>query len=123
MEYVELGLLLFTEPLYVTCTFRALLVASFMLISCLAYNSVLIKEAIYSSGTSVDFQRTARCCIPDDGAPYNHRCENLKWNKIYCALRYATGEDILDTRTATGQNMISVGRGVPLCVQIGPEQC
>jgi hypothetical protein len=35
-------------------------------------------EAIYSSETSVDFQRTTRRYIPEDSTLYNHRCEHLK---------------------------------------------
>jgi hypothetical protein len=35
-------------------------------------------EAICSSETSVDAQRTTRCYIPEDGTLHNHRCENLK---------------------------------------------
>jgi hypothetical protein len=31
-----------------------------------------------SSERSVDFQRTARCHLPDDSTPRDHRCENLK---------------------------------------------
>jgi hypothetical protein len=47
-------------------------------VSCSAYFSTLKMEAIWSSETSVDFQRTARCYIPEDGTLQNHRCENLK---------------------------------------------
>jgi hypothetical protein len=35
-------------------------------------------EATCSSETSVDFQRTTRRYIPEDGTRLNHRCENLK---------------------------------------------
>jgi hypothetical protein len=35
-------------------------------------------EAICSSETSVEFQRTTRRYIPDDGTLHNHRCENLE---------------------------------------------
>jgi hypothetical protein len=35
-------------------------------------------EAICSSETSVDFQRTTRAYIPED----NHRCETLKSYKL-----------------------------------------
>jgi hypothetical protein len=35
-------------------------------------------EAIYSSETSFDFQRTTRRYIPEDSTLHNHRCENLK---------------------------------------------
>jgi hypothetical protein len=40
--------------------------------------STLKLEAICSSETSVDTQRTTRHYIPEDGTVYNHRCENLK---------------------------------------------
>jgi hypothetical protein len=35
-------------------------------------------EAICSSETSVDVQRTTQRYIPEDSTRYNHRCENLK---------------------------------------------
>jgi hypothetical protein len=53
---------------------------AFTLVSCSAYFSTLKMEAICSSETSVDSQRTARryTRIPEDGTLHNHRCENLK---------------------------------------------
>jgi hypothetical protein len=48
------------------------------LVSCSAYSSILKMEAIYSSETSVDFQRTTRCNILEASNLPNHRCENLK---------------------------------------------
>jgi hypothetical protein len=36
-------------------------------------------EAICSSETSVDFQRTTQRYIPEDITLHNHRCENLKY--------------------------------------------
>jgi hypothetical protein len=35
-------------------------------------------EVIFSSDTSVDFQRTTRSYIPEGGTLHNHRYENLK---------------------------------------------
>jgi hypothetical protein len=35
-------------------------------------------EAICSSETSVDFQRTTQLYIPEDSALHNHRFKNLK---------------------------------------------
>jgi hypothetical protein len=35
-------------------------------------------EAICSSETPSDFQRTTLRCIPEDSTLHNHRCENLK---------------------------------------------
>jgi hypothetical protein len=34
-------------------------------------------EAISSFETSVDFQKTTRCYIPEDRTLHNHRCENF----------------------------------------------
>jgi hypothetical protein len=51
---------------------------AFTLVSCSAYSSTLKMEAICSSETSVDFQRTTQRYIPEDGTLHNHRCENLK---------------------------------------------
>jgi hypothetical protein len=39
---------------------------------------ILMMEAIYSSETLVDTQRTTRHYTPEDGTLHNHRCENLK---------------------------------------------
>jgi hypothetical protein len=41
-------------------------------------SSTLKMEAICSSETSVDTQRTTRRYIPEDDTLHNHRCENLK---------------------------------------------
>jgi hypothetical protein len=38
----------------------------FVLLPCYAYSSVLKMQATCSSETSVDFQRTTLCCIPED---------------------------------------------------------
>jgi hypothetical protein len=46
-------------------------------LSCLIY-STLKMEAICSSETSVDFQRTTRPYILEDTTLHNHRRENLK---------------------------------------------
>jgi hypothetical protein len=46
---------------------KRLLAACFTLVSCLAYYSTLM-YATCSSETSVDFQRTTRCCMPEDRA-------------------------------------------------------
>jgi hypothetical protein len=40
-------------------------------------------EAICSSETSVDTQRTTRRNIPEDDTLQNHRCENIKSYTIY----------------------------------------
>jgi hypothetical protein len=51
----------------------------FTLVSCLAYSSILKMETIFSSETSVHFQRTTRRYVPEDRTLHNHRCENLKF--------------------------------------------
>jgi hypothetical protein len=56
---------------------RACLPPDITLVSCSAYSSNLKMEAICSSETSVDFQRTT-----EDSTLHNHRCENLKSYKI-----------------------------------------
>jgi hypothetical protein len=38
-----------------------------LLVSCLTYTEILKMEAIYSSESSVNFYRTTRCHIPEDG--------------------------------------------------------
>jgi hypothetical protein len=57
---------------------RLCLPPAFTLVSCSAYSSTLKMEAVYYSETSVDFQRTTRRYIPEDGTLHNHRCKNLK---------------------------------------------
>jgi hypothetical protein len=49
-------------------------------------SSTLKMEAIYSSETSVETQRTTRRHIPEDDTLHNHRCENLiSYTKIFFA--------------------------------------
>jgi hypothetical protein len=50
-----------------------------MLVSCLPHSSVLEMEAIYSSETSADLQRTIQSYIPGYKTHYSHRCDNLKF--------------------------------------------
>jgi hypothetical protein len=45
---------------------------AFTLVSCLAYSSILKMEAICSSETSVDFQRTIQRYIPEDSTLNMH---------------------------------------------------
>jgi hypothetical protein len=59
--------------------------------------STLKMEAILSSETSVDTQRTTRRYIPEDGTLNNHRCENLRscknkpvWFLLFWDLGYFT---------------------------------
>jgi hypothetical protein len=54
---------------------------AFMLVCCSAYSWTLNMEAIFSSETSVDFERTTRRYIPEVSTLHNHRCENLKSEK------------------------------------------
>jgi hypothetical protein len=57
--------------------------------ACSAYSSTLKLEAICSSETSVDFQRTTRRYIPKDRTLHNHRYENLKsYNKAGGSCNY-----------------------------------
>jgi hypothetical protein len=55
---------------------------AFTLVTCPAYLALKM-EAICSSETSVDFQRTTRYHKPEDSTLYYHRCENLK---SYCFI-------------------------------------
>jgi hypothetical protein len=50
----------------------------FTLVSCTVYSSTLKMEAIFSSETSVGFQRTTWLYIPESSTLHNHSCENLK---------------------------------------------
>jgi hypothetical protein len=45
--------------------------------------STLRMEAICSTETSVDTQRTTRRYIPEDGTLHNHHCENLILHKLH----------------------------------------
>jgi hypothetical protein len=56
---------------------HSLKIRAFTLVSCSAYSSTLKMEAMCSSETSVDFQRTTRRYIPEDSTLHNNRCENL----------------------------------------------
>jgi hypothetical protein len=48
-------------------------------------------EEICSAETSVDFQRTTRRYIPEDGTLPNHRCENLKSYRALLAIYFHVG--------------------------------
>jgi hypothetical protein len=54
-----------------------------------AYSSTLKMDAICSSETSVDFQRTARRYIPDDSTFQDHSCENLKSYIAFCLIVFS----------------------------------
>jgi hypothetical protein len=56
---------------------------AFTLVSCFSYSSTLKVEAIYSSETSADFQRSTQRYIPEDSTFHNHRSENLKSYKNF----------------------------------------
>jgi hypothetical protein len=43
-------------------------------------------EAGRSSETSVNFYRTTRRYIPEDGTLHKHRCDNLKYNRVYAFI-------------------------------------
>jgi hypothetical protein len=52
-----------------------------MLVSCVAYSSILKIEVICSTGMSVDdFRQTTCHNIPEHRTLNNHHCENLKSN-------------------------------------------
>jgi hypothetical protein len=53
------------------------------LVSCSAYSSALKMDEIYSSETSIDFQRITRRYIPEDSTVHNYRFENLKSHMLY----------------------------------------
>jgi hypothetical protein len=50
-------------------------------------SSTLKMEAICSSETSIETQRTTRRHIPKDETLQNHRCGNLKSYKYFCILQ------------------------------------
>lgn len=54
----------------------------FMLVSCLAYYSILKMETIYSSERSVDFHPTTRLYVPGDRTLRSHGCESLRPNNL-----------------------------------------
>jgi hypothetical protein len=54
-----------------------LLSARFILVSCLAYTSILNMVVIISYETYADFHRTTRCCIREHRNLQRHSCENL----------------------------------------------
>jgi hypothetical protein len=55
---------------------------------CSTYSSTLKMEAICSSETSVDSQRTKRRYIPEDSTLHNRRCENPRCFCIYLFSRF-----------------------------------
>jgi hypothetical protein len=63
---------------HIASIFRTMLATFFTLVYCLAYSYTLKMEAAYSSGTSVDFQRTTWRYIPEDS--------NLNMNCVFVGL-------------------------------------
>jgi hypothetical protein len=63
------------EPEFSTSRLLCFLPAS---CQCLAYSLTLKMEATCSFKTSVYFQQTAQCYIPEDRTLHNHCCENLR---------------------------------------------
>jgi hypothetical protein len=100
---------------------RALLATGFMLVSCLAYSSTLKMEAVCSSETSADFQRTTLNHIPVDKILHNHRCENLKSytnkeiNNFVC---YHAGEDNEGTDKGRSWPMLSCQSESKFCSEV-----
>jgi hypothetical protein len=54
-----------------------------LLVSCMAYTSALKMEVTCSFKTSVNFQHTTWCYIPEDRHPHNQCCENFKSYMYY----------------------------------------
>jgi hypothetical protein len=52
-------------------------------------------DAICSSETSVDPQRTARSYIPEDGTLHNHSCENINFYKSLGTLEGTTRPEVI----------------------------
>jgi hypothetical protein len=61
---------------------QSLLSTCLTLVSCETYPSNLKMEATRFSETSVNFQRTTRCYIPEDRTLHIHHCENIKYSTI-----------------------------------------
>jgi hypothetical protein len=66
----------------------------FKLVSCSTYSSILKMGAIWYSETSLDFQRTTQCYIPEDIIVHNCCCENLKFYIDFCPTDPSTGYNL-----------------------------
>jgi hypothetical protein len=62
----------------------------FILVSCLAYSSILRMAAISSSETYADFHRTTWCCIREYRTLQLHRCKNLRTKTLDNVQKYKT---------------------------------
>jgi hypothetical protein len=65
------------RSLITACSIRRFM-KTFKAKMCFAYSSVYKIQAKYSSETSVEFQLTTRCYIPEDRTFHNHFSENFK---------------------------------------------
>jgi hypothetical protein len=83
---------------------QAIRVTCFMLISCLAYWSILQTKATYSTERSVCFQWITWRHVPTNKTLHNHRCENLKSYNCRWIRKYTTV-----TTTALRRSLSSVG--------------
>jgi hypothetical protein len=74
----------------------------FTIVSCSAYSSILKIEAIFSSETSADIQRTTRLYIPENSTLHDHRCENLKFYINYTIKTSSLNKEPADLSSAAG---------------------
>jgi hypothetical protein len=73
-------------------------VAYLMLVSCLAYSLIIKMEAIYFSETSVNFDRTTRCDIPQDRTLFSLRSSLSAREQASHAFK-STGLSVFTSKT------------------------
>jgi hypothetical protein len=64
---------------YETGSKQRLLTSCFMIVSCVAYSSIMKTEVTYSSERSVDSPQTTWHYVPENRTFHNHYCGNLKF--------------------------------------------
>jgi hypothetical protein len=64
----------------------AVFVIYVVLVACLAYSSTPKMEAVSFYEASANFYRSSQRRFPEDGTPYDHRCENLKPNLTFAFM-------------------------------------
>jgi hypothetical protein len=79
----------FRETYYVHFR-QCLLIACFMPVSCLTCSSTRMKNVMCSSESSIGCLHTSHY-IPDDGTLYNHRSENVSFNRNSSQNHWASG--------------------------------
>jgi hypothetical protein len=83
----------------------------------LKFSSTLRMEAICSSETSAEYQRTTRHYISEDRTLHNHRCENLRFHWLTLFIFFVSFfiSLVSSDYCLLGCDAVYSGRYLPIC--------